>query len=46
MELFMIYKISPDPSLPKRGKKRKTLLKRGDRKFRNDPLDYTKSHKN
>ena len=27
MELLMIYKISPFPSLPKRGKKGKTFLK-------------------
>jgi hypothetical protein len=32
MELLMIYKISPDPSLPKRGKKWKSLLKRGREK--------------
>ena len=28
----MIYKISPHPSLPKRGKKERTLLKRGREK--------------
>jgi len=33
MELFMIYKISPHPS----------LLKRGKRKGRNNPLGYAKS---
>jgi hypothetical protein len=44
MELFMIYKISPYPSFPKRGKKENSLLKRGVRKGRNDPLDYAKSH--
>ena len=32
MELLMIYKISPDPSLPKRGKERRTLPKRGREK--------------
>jgi hypothetical protein len=32
MELFMIYKISPAPSLPKRGKKEGTLQKRGKKR--------------
>ena len=34
MELLVIYKISPHPS----------LLKRGKRKGRNDPPGYAKSH--
>jgi len=38
----MIYKISPHPSLPKRGKK-ENFAKEGEKKGRNDPLDYTKS---
>jgi hypothetical protein len=43
MELLMIYKISPIPSLPKRGKERENFPKEGDGKGRNDPLDYAKS---
>jgi hypothetical protein len=39
----MIYKISPTPSLPKRGKERENIPKEGERKGRNDPLDYAKS---
>jgi len=39
MELLMIYKISPNPSFPKRGKERELFAKEGDRKDRNDPLD-------
>jgi hypothetical protein len=31
MEAIMIYKISPDPSLPKRGRKEGIFLKRGNR---------------
>ena len=44
MELLMIYKISPSPSLPKRGKERENFPKEGEGKGRNDPLDYAKSH--
>jgi hypothetical protein len=40
----MIYKISPRPSLLKRGKERENFAKEGKRKGRNDPLDYAKSH--
>jgi len=29
MELLMIYKISPNPSLPKRGRKERSFPKRG-----------------
>ena len=36
----MIHKISPNPSLPKRGTKRKAEI------FIMDPLDYTKSLNN
>jgi len=43
MELLMIYKISPSPSLPKRGKERENFPKEGEGKGRNDPLDYAKS---
>jgi hypothetical protein len=43
MELLMIYKISPHPSLPKRGKEGEDFAKEGKRKGRNDPLDYAKS---
>ena len=39
----MIYKISPSPSLLKRGKERGLFAKEGERKGRNDPLDYAKS---
>jgi hypothetical protein len=41
----MIYKISPSPSLPKRGKERENFPKEGEGKGkgRNDPLDYAKS---
>jgi len=38
MELIMIYKISPCPSLPKRGG-RENFAKEGKRKGRNNPLD-------
>jgi hypothetical protein len=31
MEAVMIYKISPDPSLPKRGRREGIFPKRGDR---------------
>jgi hypothetical protein len=41
----MIYKISPDPSLPKRGKDRGTFPKR-ERKSRYDPLDLEKTKNN
>jgi hypothetical protein len=48
MELFVIYKISPDPSLPKRGRKWKSLLKKGEEerqkiptRSREDPLFFT-----
>jgi len=44
MGLYMIDKISPDPSLPKRGKKRNIFSKKQERKDRNDPLDYAKSY--
>jgi len=40
----MNYKISPDPSFPKRGRKWKSFLKRGKRKGRNDPRDYAKTY--
>jgi len=43
MELLMIYKISPSPSLPKRGKERENFPKEGEGKGRDDPLDYAKS---
>ena len=43
MELLMICKISPHPSLPKRGKERENFAKEGERKGRNDPLDSTKT---
>jgi hypothetical protein len=46
MELFMIYKISPHPSLSKRGKESENFAKEGKRKGRNNPLGYAKSHKN
>ena len=39
----MIYKISPHPSLLKRGKERENFAKEGERKGRNDPLDSTKT---
>jgi len=39
----MIYKISPHPSFPKRGKERVNFAKEGERKGRNAPLDYAKS---
>jgi len=39
----MIYKISPRPSLPVYDRKR--ITKEGERKGRNDPLDYVKSLK-
>jgi hypothetical protein len=39
MELLMIYKISPAPSFPKRGKERGNFAKEGERKSRYDPLD-------
>ncbi len=49
----MIYKISPHPSFPKRGKEREIFAKEGkereifakegERKGRNDPLDYAKT---
>jgi hypothetical protein len=39
----MIDKISPRPSLPKRGKESENFAKEGKRKGRNDPLDYAKS---
>ena len=45
MELLIIYKISPRPSLQKRGKERENFAKEGKRKGRNDPLDYGKSQK-
>jgi hypothetical protein len=38
MELLMIYKISPHPSLLKRGKERVNFAKERERKGRNDPL--------
>ena len=38
----MIYKISPNPSLPKRGEGGGDFAKEGKRKARNDPLDYAK----
>jgi hypothetical protein len=41
----MIYKISPHPSFPKRGKERVNFAKEGERKGRNAPLDYAKSQK-
>jgi len=41
----MIYKISPRPSFPKRGKERENFAKEGERKGRNDPLDYAKNQK-
>ncbi len=37
MELLMIYKISPHPSLPKRGKEKENFAKKGREKTRNDP---------
>ena len=40
----MIYKISPRPSLPKRGKESENFAKEGERKGRNYPLDYAKNH--
>jgi len=43
MELLMIYKISPSPSLPKRGKERENFPKEGEGKGRNGPLDYAKT---
>ena len=49
----MIYKISPDPSLPsgpealwaggQRGVKRESFAKEGERKSRYDPLDLEKT---
>ena len=41
----MIYKISPNPSFPKRGKEGEYFAKEGKKKGRNDSLDYTKSQK-
>jgi hypothetical protein len=41
MELLIIYKISPDPSLPKRGKKGELFKRRGE-KGRNAPLNWVK----
>jgi len=38
----MIYKISPDPSFPKRGKK-ENFAEKGERKSRYDPLDLEKT---
>ena len=38
----MIYKISPNPSLPKRGKEGEDFAKEGKRKAGNGPLDYAK----
>jgi hypothetical protein len=32
MEMFMIYKISPHPSLPKRGKERGNFSKEGKKR--------------
>jgi hypothetical protein len=43
MELHLIYKISPHPSFPKRGKERENFAKAGERKERNIPPDYVKS---
>ena len=40
----MIDKISPNPSLPKRGKENENFAKEGKKKGRYDPLDYAKSH--
>jgi hypothetical protein len=50
MELFMIYKISPHPSFPsgpgalwaggQRGEEKRIFAKEGERKGRNDQLDY------
>jgi hypothetical protein len=56
MELLMIYKISPSPSLPsgpealwaggqRGGKERENFPKEGEGKGRDDPLDYAKSLK-
>ena len=50
----MIDKISPNPSLPKRGKKKNSLsirrkkyiFAKEEKKSENDPLDYAKSLKN
>ena len=39
---MIYYKISPDPSLPKRGKEKENFTKERERKGRNDPLDYAK----
>jgi len=44
MELLVIYKISPGPSLPKRGRKWKSLLRRGKRKDRKYLRDCAKTH--
>jgi hypothetical protein len=53
MELFKIYKISPDPSFPKRGKmdfcqrgrkKKGPFAEKRGRKDRNDTFDYPKGH--
>jgi hypothetical protein len=42
MELLMIYEISPNPSLPKRGKEGEDLAEGLERKCRNVSLDYAK----
>jgi hypothetical protein len=39
----MIYKISPYPSLPKRGKERENFAKEGKGKGGKDPLDHAKN---
>jgi hypothetical protein len=53
MEAIMIYKISPDPSLPKRGRKEgiyqrgeieKSFLQKGSQGSKIYPLDYPKTH--
>jgi hypothetical protein len=38
----MIYKISPNPSLPKRGKEGEDFAKERKKKAGNDPFDYAK----
>ena len=39
----MIHKISPRPSLPKRGKERVNFSKERERKGRKAPFNYAKS---
>jgi len=43
-QLFMIYKISPCPSFPKRGKREREFCSRGGKKGRNKPLNTAQDH--